>query len=356
MKSNLLLLFYFHCTLLLSQPVLTRSNYFYIGDSTLIYHKFDSSLVGFNSGSSGANVTWDFSSMDFNHPAVNVDTILYIDPVGTPFYPVTMSADYSQSNLCYFIKSNPFSPFNLDYNYCYIDNDSLSFIGHWPDGGGNELWEDHCTDLIKLLSFPFHYQDNFIDTFSRFYFDMSGSDEHYQNGTNSVIADGYGTLITPDGITVPDILRIHTIESVRDSNLLFGITNFTQHNYYWYSSNSRGFILRLEMYRTDSSMISSAYYQKQTNTNASVNNISTNQNLLHFYPNPGKDRFSFVSALNGYAKIDTYNSFGQKIFSINKSLTNGVNELDFHDLPAGVYYVKVYFSSQDYFAGKVVVE
>jgi hypothetical protein len=151
MKKKLLILFCFSCYLLHSQPVITRNNYFDLGDSVLVYQKTDFSLTGFTVGGIGGNVSWDYSTMDFTHPSVTVDTILYIDPAATPFYPIHMSADYSQSNLCYLILTDPFSPGNYDYNYCYIDNDSLSFIGHWANGGGNEIWEDHCTDFIRLL-------------------------------------------------------------------------------------------------------------------------------------------------------------------------------------------------------------
>jgi hypothetical protein len=307
----------------------------------LIFQKTDTSLAGFNPGLAGSNIVWDFSALDFNHPSIIADTVLYISPAGTPFYPTSMTADYSQSNFCYLVKTNPASPNNFDYNYCYADNDSISFIGHWADGGGNEIWEDHCTDFIKLLSFPFTFQDNFIDSFERFYFDMSGSDAHYITGTHTLSADGYGSFITPDGNTIDDVLRLHSVESVRDSNLLFGITNRIQHNYYWYSSNQRGFILRLEMNGIDSTTISSAYYQRQTNVNTSLSDIDQQKSILHFYPNPGNGHFEIFSEINGDVNFEIYNSTGKTVSAFSQRMNKGNNVTDLSFLNCGIYFVNI---------------
>ena len=353
MKIKLLLLFYFPCNLLCSQPILTRNNYFEINDSILLYQKSDATLLGFSTGSSGANVMWDFSMMDFTHPSVTVDTIIYMDPNGTPFYPVSMSADYSQSNLCFLVKTDPYSPFNYDYNYCYVNADSLSFIGHWADGGGNEIWEDHCSNNIKLLMFPFTYQNSFVDTFQRFYFDMSGSDAHYINGTHVVSADGYGSLITPDGTTMHDILRIHSVESVRDSNVYFGINYRTQHNYYWYSANSKGYILRLEMYASDSTLISSAYYQKQTNLTSSVHSNDYKNNFM-LYPNPGTGTFRIYSTSQDEISIEIYDTQGKFIQAI-RPVGKGSKEIDLSFLPGGMYLIKVE-TKESSFTQKLIIE
>lgn len=339
MKYKLFLLFCFCCYLLHSQPVITRSNYFFIGDSSLVSHKSDSSLVGFNTGPIGANAVWDFSGMDFTHPSVFVDTVIYITPVGTPFYPSHMAANYSQSNLCFVNKTSLFSPGNSDYNYCYIGNDSLSFIGHWATGGGTEIWEDHCTDFIKLLSFPFTYQDSFTDTFQRYFFDMSGSDEHYITGTHTLTADGYGTLITPDGNSIPDVLRLHSVESFRDSNALFGINSYTYHNYYWYSENHRGFILRFAMAGYDSTLISTADYQRQSNVTTSVANLNNYEGIIL---SQTPENLLVVSQSGSKAQPSNY-----AIFSIAGSLIasgriDRVNSnIDCSGLSSGVYVIKI---------------
>lgn len=352
MKSTCTILFALVCNALSAQsPVLHRANYPEIGDNILLYHKFDFSLTTFSPGSSGPGVTWDFSAMDFNHPSVIVDTILGIDPVGTPFHPSTLSADYSLSNLCLLRNTEEYSPSDNDYNYYYVTDDSVSFIGHWANGGGSELWEDHCTDLIKELAFPFSYSDHFTDPYTRFYFDMSGSDDHHVSGTNNVSADGYGTLITPDGELLNDVLRIHSILSVRDSNALFGINEHTQHNYRWYSAARKGFILSFDMSRVDSSTIETADYQKQAGS-VGVENIADENSIL-VYPNPNQGQFQ-IRLPDGFdcRLIEIVNMLGQNICSVRPTPSSRKIELAVPQ--AGLYLVRIY-EGEDCRVRKVMV-
>jgi hypothetical protein len=183
---------------------------------------------------------------------------------------------------------------------------------------------------------------------------MSGSDEHYITGTNTVTADGYGSLITPDGISLSDIIRIHSVENVRDSNALFGITNRIQHNYYWYSASQRGYILRFEMSGSDSTIISSAYFQKQTNLINSVPIVINNSNLI-IYPNPGTGKF-LINSIDDYnASLAIYDLMGQFVKEINRPFIRGVNELNLDFLPSGMYLIKVSSERQSH-TQKLVVE
>jgi hypothetical protein len=350
MKSSFFLLFISITTLVNAQPVLTRSNYFDFGDSLLLYNKFDTLLNSVSVGPGGANITWDFSAMDFNHSSVIVDTVYYIDPVGTPFYPTSMSADYSQSNLCYLIKTDPFSPNNFDYNYMFANSDSVCFIGHWANGGGTELWEDHCTDFIKVLSFPLTYSSAYIDSFQRFYFDMSGSDEHYINGTISITADGYGSLITPDGSTVQNVLRLHTVESFRDSNLTFGVNNYIYHSYQWYSSDRKGYILRFNMDVSDTTLVTNAFYQKLTNVITVIEKPGSSSHSVHIFPNPGNGILNLYSTYAG--SIEIFNSVGEII--LTSGMQTGDNKVDLSGLITGVYFVKL-VNGQSYIIYKIVL-
>src|SRR5687768_4695657 len=110
MKHLFALWFVFPFCVQAQSPVITRANYFEIGDTALVFLKFDTSVWSISAGASGANVNWDFSNVDFNHPSVIVDTLLFISPVGTPFYPTYMQADYSQANITMVRKTEPFSP------------------------------------------------------------------------------------------------------------------------------------------------------------------------------------------------------------------------------------------------------
>jgi hypothetical protein len=339
MKIILLTLFVSSVIFADAQPVLTRNNYFSAGDSCLIYSKFDSSLVNVSTGASGPNVQWDFSTLDFNHPFLRVDTLYYISPVGTPYYPTSLQADYSQSNLCYVYQTNPFDPFDDDYNYLFVDNDSVSFIGHWAVSG-TELFEDHCTDFIRELSFPFTYPAAYVDSIHRYYYDMSGSDDHYVSGTLTVTADGYGTMITPDGNTLQNVIKIHSVEATRDSNLLFGVTNHVRHYYQWFSSDLKGYILRLEMSGNDSTLVTAAYYQKQSNVATGVYHPES-QNVIGVYPNPNHGIFTLKSTTETLSgSIYIYNSLGERVWSFNSNGDAEKIQIDLSDLSSGIYWLK----------------
>lgn len=297
-------------------PVLHRSNYFSIGDQTVLYHKFDISLMNFSPGPAGENVLWDFSEMDFDHPSVSTDTFIGLDPVGTPFYPVTLMADYSEANFCLLKKTMEFDPSDEDYNYYIATEDSIAFIGHWADGGGTELWEDHCPDPIRELEFPFAYPDQFTDVYRRYYYDMSGSDDHYMTGTNTVVADGYGAMITPDGELLEDVLRIHSTRTVRDSNALFGITEFTLDNYKWYAASRKGFILSLDVSTFDSSQaIDNADYQRQSSSVAVKE--WADDSRFGVFPNPNTGNFHIQFPEGFDCKlIEVVNVLGQVVQSM----------------------------------------
>ena len=336
-------------------PIINKSNFFDIGDSVFLFEKYDNSLSNFTVGPSGANVLWDFSALDFNDPSVIADTIFYISPVGTPFFPITLTADYSRSNLCYLKKTSPFLHQNNDYNYLFSNNDSIAFIGNWADNGFTEHWEDHCEDFRTELKFPFSYPNSFTDNYKRFFFDMSGSFDHHITGTNTVIADGYGTLITPDGITLNNVIRIHTITTSRDSNLLFGINYTTRHKYDWYASNKKGFILSLELNTENNNIIQSAFYQKQYNVNTAIVNIEKNKYDLIIYPNP----FSSSTTLRTNYPLDgailtIYNSVGQSIKQLI-NITGNTIKLERDELPGGLYFIQLSQDNNLIFKDKIII-
>ena len=115
MKAKLIVVFLLSFNLLQAQsPIINRANYFTIGDSVLRYRYFNRNSASI--GSSGPNALWNLSNMGPN-VVPDIDTVFCINPVGTPFYPTALSADYSRSNLCLLTKTIPISPGNNNYQY-----------------------------------------------------------------------------------------------------------------------------------------------------------------------------------------------------------------------------------------------
>jgi len=165
------------------------------------------------------------------------------------------------------------------------------FIGNWAANGGSEQWFYSFDDLRKELIFPFTYLSSFSDTFESSYNDLSGSDWHYQSGTTIVVADGYGTLITPDNDTLFNILHIATNNTYVDSNDLFGVSNHTDVYYSWYSADFDGPILQVIMNSYTSLIASNIYYYKKIIS--PINEIQEIENTFSFdiFPNPANKSF-----------------------------------------------------------------
>ncbi|HZG00420.1 MAG TPA: T9SS type A sorting domain-containing protein [Chitinophagales bacterium] len=335
-------------------PTITRSNFFEIGDTALVYMKFDTSLWSASPGAAGTNVTWDFSGMDFNHSSVIVDTLIFLLPDSTPFYPITMSADYSQANIAMVRQTESFSPNDDDYHYYYADSDSLLFLGHWAGGGGTEIWEDHFDNAMKELQFPLSYGDAFVDSFERYYFDMSGSDAHFKTGTLRVTVDGYGTMQTPDGTALTDVIRVHTKTTSRDSSMMGSQTD-TLHKYSFFSQSKKGFVLTLYMAYGDSSAVETAEYQKQTNGVTSLNDKRLGGNGLLVFPNPSNGLVKLSAHAGLIHLVEIYNALGQCIRTI-QDLEKPAVVMNVNGLVEGMYFVKATLDDGTAFMQRLVVK
>jgi hypothetical protein len=314
--------------------------------------KYDTSVWNIQPGPFGENVTWDFSDVNFNHPSVIVDTVMFLEPDSTPFFPVTMSADYSQSNIAMVRKTEDGSPNNDDFHYYFADNDSLVFLGHWAAGGGTELWEDHFDNSMKELQFPMQYGNAFVDSFERFFFDMSGSDAHYITGANHVTADAYGTMITPDGATLNNVLRVHTKMVATDSNGFFGITNYTLHKYSWYAESKKGFVLTFYMALMDSNIVETAEYQ-MSNAIATSINERLGGNAFTIHPNPASEIIS-INSSQPLQTIQIFNCLGQRVRSTDDLKVNHV-KLDVSGLVDGIYVIEAIGQNKEANRTKLII-
>jgi hypothetical protein len=205
MKKTLLLFLVSACwfsSLLPAQPVLLASDHTPQElDTAIRQHYLPSALLP---GTAGAGVFWDFSQLQ---PDVRVDTSEY------EYYP-SPPPTYHDWQLRRF--SEPTNP----YDYYLHTGDNIAFAGHYynyPIGIVAEY-----SDPELLMHFPVHYGDQVSDSFAGFY-NYSGYNNDYPPnyvftnltgnvaiaGSSTSIADAYGTLVLPGGLTYLDVLRIH---------------------------------------------------------------------------------------------------------------------------------------------------
>ncbi len=315
----LYIIFILFCGISFSQaPNITSANYFQLGGEYFRTNKIDTGLIAVSPGASGPSVEWDFSTVDFNHPSVIYDTLSSIVPEGTPFFNEP-NTNYSLANFCLLLNTESFSFEDNNYFYYNLQKDGLQFIGNWANNGGNDLWFYSFSDFRTELIFPMTYNDSFTDRFESSFEDLSGSGRHYQTGSIEIVADAYGTMITPKKDTLDKVLRIKEKITWRDSSDFFGIENFVTTKFYWYSMELEGPILQFNM-RLESDEIINAYFFENAENNTSTSRLNENVQFT-IYPNPSNGSFSLN--LNQTTRTD----FSVSIFNLSGNLIKKIENL-----------------------------
>ncbi len=333
--------------LLLGQtPVITQGNYFRIGDKYISSENF--SLISVTPGSSGENTVWNFSNIDFNHSSVRIDTISIIDPENTPFFhePYT---NYDTSNFCILIDTKKFYPNDNDYHYFRYDSSKLEFIGNWADNGTSELGYYWFSNLRTDLIFPFKYNDVHVDSFQSSHVDVASGRWHFQKGTKTISADGYGTLILSGGDTIFNVLRLKEALYTIDSSF-YGVGAGPDSAYTWYSSDRRGPVLRFVMWRGLPNTVSAAQYYKSISDPVSVRStyheLPTQFLLCQNFPNPFNPAtiISYALHSDGIVLIKVYDALGREVKTlVNEFKRSGryTTEFDASMFPSGIYFYKI---------------
>jgi hypothetical protein len=142
-------------------------------------------------GPSGANVTYDFSSlMTPDTPDVAILTV--VDPTTTPFTDLFTDADIALIN----------TDFGL-YTYAKTSGGCLENIGTSVGG----LFLQTYSDGQVIACAPLNYQDSFDDSYASTSEFLGVST--FASGSSNILIDGWGTLKMPgSGTEIPNVLRM----------------------------------------------------------------------------------------------------------------------------------------------------
>lgn len=151
-------------------------------------HLFVDTAPVLNEGNSGANQTWDFSSLVSANAAVEYDGIL---SSSTPYAASFPNAEIAMFNLDAY----------GDSNYNYFTNDSNVYTS-W--GGAFIQQILNYSNPRDILHYPFTFGDTFSDSYS--YTSPFNSDF----GAVEITADGYGILLLPQG-AFDNCLRVREV-------------------------------------------------------------------------------------------------------------------------------------------------
>lgn len=208
MKSHLLILF-----ILISPNIMNSQNYSKLSQKDNKLHQGDAIIkqqVEFKEpGASGKNILWDFSNLSVINDKYRIDYFLP-DP-----------NDSSQ------ILGR-----EHDTNYIYhYKSDSLFIVGYY-----NRTASIQFSKPELIIKFPLNIGDTVESAFN--------SNGYYcqtipvkSNGHIHINADAIGQIITPEGDTVKNVIRISRIKDFEQ----IGIDSTTMHmeNYVWYAKGYR---------------------------------------------------------------------------------------------------------------------
>lgn len=159
--------------------------------------------TGITSGGSGANQTWNYSSLD----SFRTDTITFLPPAGSPF-----AANFPDANV-YGLLDEAHAYFVKNGSGLYADGVAAAFIGT-IDNNPNE----------RVIMFPMTMGNSFNDT-SKMSITMASSpmpgvDSMRSETTKhkTATADAWGTITTPGGTF--SAIRVMSVEYTVDSTFL----------------------------------------------------------------------------------------------------------------------------------------
>jgi len=282
---------------------------------------FDS--VGVLPLNTGANQTWDFSSLA-GDTIVDVTTFTTVasTPNGTNYAGSTLADSDGQGTYNYYKSTG------TQYELVGIDDPNLSIN-----------LSNTAIAAIWPITMGYSNTDVFSGTAS-----SSAAGSGTASGTITTIASGTGTLIVPGGGTFTNVLQVRANQVVNVS-LSFGLVTVTvtstDYNYY---HSSQKFPLLTLSYSDISGAFSNSSATIRINSYVAVGLKDLKlDNSFAMFPNPAKENLTIKlqNSSNANCTVDIVNAIGQTVQT--NSLGNDseiLNTISISNLESGMYLVK----------------
>ncbi len=265
-------------------------------------------------GGSGNGQVWNLDMPTFTQQAeIKCVTPASIN-LDQNFPNANIAFDYSSAQYLFKTSNSAFQTIGLSMN------------------GSNIIYND-AEDLMR---FPVKLNDNYTDTWSATI--NYGYAILYRTGKTTVTVDGYGKLLTPDGV-FENVYRVNMKQVYTDSLELSGqkqIIKYNNNQYSWYKDGIH-YALAQVMDVTANGVNSKA--GSYINYHKSGLKELSNSNF-EIFPNPAQDEININSlTANGTQTIELSDIYGTKIFTNTHELTT---KIDVKDYPTGIYFISVY--------------
>jgi hypothetical protein len=331
--------------MLQAQPVITSNAMVQIGESAPVQFVSD----GFNPGMGGANVAWDFSQLQDDTLGFTWEAL---SPATSPFVD-----SFPNANLAF---KSPVQN-GLQENWIYYDWDAtaetLNLHGSAAiitDSASQDTFYYVLTANPKLVqTFPFTNGDSYTDNFTgRNTISISNFTlVQTRNGSITVEADGYGSLVTPAG-TFQNVLRIKTTELITDTYMGFG-TDQTITRYTWYSADEKYLLLHMDSIVIQptggpASYTESVFYRSGAPLVSVDEAQIADQWEMEVFPNPiasgsNQNQVQIRYRLDDPqpARIVLRNLIGQQLESIEAGPGSQLKSLDLQGISPGIYTLQL---------------
>ena len=277
-----------------------------------------------NVSQSGANQTWDLSSISGTPADFN-----YIDPSTA-----TESGSFPAASLVEAIATTE--------TYYSRSSSEYTIEGRLIPGSQRETY---ATDKREILKFPLGYNDVYNETFAGLLENLSTLQTMDRSGTTKIEADGYGSLILPYG-TINNVLRVKTIQEYTDYYFGNPFVTYNDTMYFWYNATTKNYIAsHTTSYVNGMPYISNATYIDQGGLVTSIDETKTIEKTISFYPNPANDYITINN--NGQSvAINIIDVTGKSIMDLN--VENGEQLIGLSNLSKGIYFLRYTQNSQAY--------
>lgn len=333
-------------TIIVAQPILNTTNFVpNIGDAQLFYIADTNSIVD---PTIGPNVTFDYSTMN-SYGATQTQYV--IDPSTTiysSYFPTATNADTTGG-----------VPINKNYSKVEL-TDSTTNIGLVVDiNTYGTVTVQYNQDPETLMKFPFNYGNNYSDNYSGLFTIQSSGTTTNGNGTATVTADAWGTLLLPFGVSIDSVLRVKTVENLITDTIFIVFPPITilpievsgEYINYYKPSISKFPLL---------SFISGSYTQDNNQIDSSRTILSQypmnvvgmddlNKTKINYsvFPNPTNKSYttlSFNLGESSFVKVELTNNLGQNVAGIfNGNMQQGATSLKIKtsNLSKGLYFINI---------------
>ncbi len=299
-----------------SQPILTSATSNpVIGD---VFYKYDCIAAGVSTGSGGAGVIWNFSSL----VDTATDTSYIVSCLSTPY-----CDSFPGGSIVQVQRGVEFSMNKTHYQAITANTTVLEYT-NWATFYSGYGVEIGYADKPGGFNYPVSYTDNWHDT------TLLSAPFNAQRTfmSNYVAVDGYGTLILPSGSY--SALRIHILGYITDTLFKSGIQTRRNEAYIWYTPGIHQPLLTIGIDTAHGVPYTSAV-QMGTAAPLSVKNVvSPEIPIVNIYPQPAKSFISTPSAPQNCNSI-VYDLTGRVV--ITESALDAGQRIDVSSLPAGTY-------------------